>query len=60
MEVVIGGMTILSMVAVYKVRSIGFAVLERRVAKWLLADARSWDAKAEAKKKAEREFAKLG
>ncbi len=56
MEVLIAGLAIFSMFASYKVRMIGFPTLERRVARWLLADARSWDAKEQAKKSAKKEL----
>jgi hypothetical protein len=56
MEVVIAGLVIFSMVASYKVRTIGLSTFERRVARWLLADARSWDAKEHAKKSAKKEL----
>jgi len=59
MEVLIGGIVIFSMVATYKIRTIGVSNIERKAARWLLADARSWDAKGETKKAAQKEFAKL-
>lgn len=59
MEVALGGFTIFTMFGAYKVQTIGLPELERRLARWLLADARSWDAKAEAKKAATKEFAEL-
>jgi hypothetical protein len=59
MQVVIGGFVILSMVAAYKVRTIGLPAIERTIARWLLADARSWEAKGATKKLAQKEFSKL-
>lgn len=59
MEVLICGVIIFSMVATYKVRTVGVSNIERVAARWLLADARSWDAKNETKKAAQKELSNL-
>lgn len=56
MQVAIGLTVIAIMVATYKVRKNGLPTIERRVARWLLADARSWDAKAQTKASAAKEL----
>jgi len=56
MQVAIGLTIIGIMFATYKVRKNGLSTIERRVARWLLADARSWDAKANAKASAVKEL----
>lgn len=56
MQVAIAITLIGIMVATYKVRRHGFSTIERRIARWLLADARSWDAKAQAKASAIKEL----
>lgn len=59
MEVVFAGLVIFVMFGSYKIQTVGLATIERRLARWLLADARSWDAKSEAKKAASQQFAEL-
>lgn len=59
MEIALGGAIVFIMVGSYKIQTIGLPTIERRLARWLLADARSWDAKAEAKKAASQQFAEL-
>ena len=59
MEVVFAGSIIACMFTFHKIKTIGVSTIERKIARWLLADARSWDAKAEAKKTAKQELAEV-
>lgn len=59
MQVALGLIIIAIMVATYKVRKDGLPTIERTIARWLLADASSWEAKEKAKAVATKKLAKL-
>lgn len=59
MEVAIAGSILFSLYGIYKVHTNGIHSIERKIARWLLIDAASWEAKGKAKLEAQKRVMKV-